>query len=118
MASNGPASGNWRDRRFSPNTPHTSPKRPSNGASPKPGNRKKGSDTQVVARKRDQSDDASYRRRSPEALHKDADVVVVDTSVLVHGLDQIKTWSRNGREEVIIVPLEGTAFTLLQLIIC
>lgn len=38
---------------------------------------------------------------------KDADVVVVDASVLVHALGQLKVWCRNGREEVIVVPLEG-----------
>lgn len=39
---------------------------------------------------------------------KDADVVVVDASVLVHALHQVKKWCRDGRAEVVIVPLEGT----------
>lgn len=38
---------------------------------------------------------------------KDADIVVVDASVLVHALYQLKKWCRDGREEVVIVPLEG-----------
>ena len=38
---------------------------------------------------------------------KDADVVVLDASVLIHALGQLKKWSRDGREEIIIVPLEG-----------
>lgn len=38
---------------------------------------------------------------------KDADVVVLDASVLVHGLWQMKKWCRDGREEIIVVPLEG-----------
>ena len=38
---------------------------------------------------------------------KDADVVIVDASVLVHALPQVKKWCRDGREEVVIVPLEG-----------
>ena len=38
---------------------------------------------------------------------KDADIVVVDTSVLVHGIGHLKAWCKNGREEVVIVPLEG-----------
>jgi hypothetical protein len=38
---------------------------------------------------------------------KDADVVVVDASVLVHALHQVKRWCRDGREEIVIVPLEG-----------
>jgi len=52
-------------------------------------------------------------RRSSEEKEKtkekgrDADVVVVDASVLVHALYQVKKWCRDGREEVIIIPLEG-----------
>jgi hypothetical protein len=38
---------------------------------------------------------------------KDADVIVLDASVLIHALGQLKKWSREGREEIIIVPLEG-----------
>ncbi|KAG6895165.1 hypothetical protein C0992_002839 [Termitomyces sp. T32_za158] len=38
---------------------------------------------------------------------KDADIVVVDASVLVHALYQLKKWCRDGREEVVIVPLEA-----------
>ncbi len=39
--------------------------------------------------------------------YKDADVVVVDASVLIHAIGQVKAWSKYGREETIIVPLEG-----------
>jgi hypothetical protein len=39
---------------------------------------------------------------------KEADVIVVDASVLVNALGQIKKWCRDGQEEIIIVPLEGT----------
>ncbi|KAH9850447.1 hypothetical protein C2E23DRAFT_930021 [Lenzites betulinus] len=48
-------------------------------------------------------------RRSEERKggQKDADIVVVDASVLVHGIYHLKKWSRDGREEVIIVPLEA-----------
>ncbi|TCD60989.1 hypothetical protein EIP91_009179 [Steccherinum ochraceum] len=38
---------------------------------------------------------------------KDADVIVVDASVLVHAIGQLKKWARDGREEVVIVPLEA-----------
>ncbi|KAF7293149.1 PINc domain-containing protein [Mycena chlorophos] len=41
------------------------------------------------------------------AKEKDADVVVVDSSVLVHALHQVKRWCREGREEIVIVPLEA-----------
>ena len=46
---------------------------------------------------------------------KEADVIVVDASVLVNALGQIKKWCRDGQEEIIIVPLEGTvSFTLTR----
>ncbi|KZV75012.1 hypothetical protein PENSPDRAFT_662026 [Peniophora sp. CONT] len=42
-----------------------------------------------------------------ERNEKDADIVVVDASVLIHALGQVKKWCRDGREETIIVPLEA-----------
>ena len=45
--------------------------------------------------------------KDAERNTKDADVVVVDASVLVHGIEHLKRWCRNGREEIVIVPLEG-----------
>ena len=58
------------------------------------------------------------RRRSSEEKEKEknkdrekyADVIVVDASVLVHALYQLKKWCRDGREEVVIIPLEGMYF--------
>ena len=47
------------------------------------------------------------RRSSEEKIEKDGDVIVVDSSVLVHALYQVKKWCKEGREEVLIVPLEG-----------
>jgi hypothetical protein len=47
------------------------------------------------------------RRRSNETATKDADIIVVDASVLVHCLNQFKAWCRDGRDEIIVVPLEG-----------
>ena len=41
---------------------------------------------------------------------KEADVIVVDASVLVNALSHVKKWCRDGREEIIIVPLEGMVF--------
>jgi hypothetical protein len=43
---------------------------------------------------------------------KEADVIIVDASVLVNALGQVKKWCRDGQEEIIIVPLEGTLFIL------
>jgi len=52
---------------------------------------------------------AQKPRKSSEESRgdKDADIVVVDASVLVHALHQVKKWCRDGRDEIIIVPLEG-----------
>lgn len=50
----------------------------------------------------------SSEREDRPAGKKDAGIVVVDASVLVHALGQLKGWCRNNREETIIVPLEGT----------
>lgn len=52
------------------------------------------------------SNEKSPRRRSGEN-DKDADVVIVDASVLIHGIHHVKRWCREGRQETIIVPLEG-----------
>ena len=63
---------------------------------------------------------AGPRKRGAEDFHprkggardKDADVVVVDASVLVNALGQLKRWCRDGQEEIIIVPLEGLSHAL------
>ncbi|KAK0471371.1 hypothetical protein IW261DRAFT_1425182 [Armillaria novae-zelandiae] len=119
VVSNGPASGNWRDRK----QPHSTPpqKRGANSPNNKANNRRKGGDISTP-KERDAGprggrnlDSAQPKRRFPgeEKNEKDADVVIVDASVLVHALDNLKKWCRNGREEVIIVPLEAN--TLLAL---
>ena len=51
--------------------------------------------------------DPSSQKQKPGQGAKDADIVVLDSSVLIHALGQLKKWSRDGREEIIIVPLEG-----------
>ncbi|KDQ58141.1 hypothetical protein JAAARDRAFT_193590 [Jaapia argillacea MUCL 33604] len=38
---------------------------------------------------------------------KDADIVVLDASVLVHSIGQVKKWCRDDRDEIVIVPLEA-----------
>jgi hypothetical protein len=49
---------------------------------------------------------------------KEADVIIVDASVLVNALGQVKKWCRDGQEEVIIVPLEGIlSFHLFGLLV-
>lgn len=45
--------------------------------------------------------------KKAQKKEKDADVVVLDASVLINGLWQVKKWCRDGRDEIIIIPLEG-----------
>lgn len=108
----GPASGNWRDRRLAQTQaqgPPSSPKRGSNNNATNGRGGKKGGEIQIATAPRDiprrTPADTPTRRRSTD--DKDADVIVVDASLLIHGLDYIKKWVKNGREEIVIVPLEG-----------
>ena len=48
---------------------------------------------------------------------KDADVIVVDASVLVHAIGQVKKWCKDGRKEIVIVPLEGACIATQRLIL-
>ena len=49
-----------------------------------------------------------------KTIAKEADVIVVDASVLVNALGQVKKWCRDGQEEIIIIPLEGTVSFFLS----
>lgn len=113
----GPSSGNWRDRnsKHGPgsynNSNYAPPKRmPNKSPNGTSGNtRKKEGEFQLLSREKasPRAVDQSSKRRSNEQLEKDADIVVVDASALVHALHYLKKWCKNGREEVVIVPLEG-----------
>ncbi|KAK0497987.1 hypothetical protein EDD18DRAFT_127508 [Armillaria luteobubalina] len=114
VVSNGPASGNWRDRK-QPHLATPPQKRGANSPNNKASNRRRGGDISTP-KERDAGprggrnlDSAPPKRRFPgeEKHEKDADIVIVDASILVHALDNLKKWCRNGREEVIIVPLEA-----------
>ncbi|KAF8228665.1 hypothetical protein L208DRAFT_1379239 [Tricholoma matsutake] len=135
VSNNGAASGNWRSRRQqgSPHNIHPQMTPNSKPTSPSPSGIVEGSrrDREFPAlsgrpqgRERngvrsfysqDSPAHVNGRRRSSEekekdkfrGREKDADVVVVDASVLVHALYQVKKWCREGREEVIIIPLEA-----------
>lgn len=48
------------------------------------------------------------RKKERMGGDRDADIIVVDASVLVHGISHMKKWSREGRQEIVIVPLEGS----------
>ena len=50
---------------------------------------------------------SSDKKQKRGQEYKDADIIVLDASVLIHALGQLKKWSRDGRKEIIIVPLEG-----------
>ncbi|KAF5378076.1 hypothetical protein D9615_007516 [Tricholomella constricta] len=133
-APNGPASGNWRRRQAAPAAtqvslpfPNGNTKRPPMAPGIKVASRRPGEESQAarkgrapgreqgggVPRTHPQEAGGGGRRRSSDEERedrkapKDADVVVVDASVLVHALYQLKKWCRDGREEVIIVPLEA-----------
>lgn len=80
-ARGGPGSQNWRETQRTP----IPQKRPQNPRSPAMWARVKPYDTDA----------------------KEADIIVVDASVLVHALYQVKRWCKDGRDQVLIVPLEG-----------
>lgn len=108
----GATSGDWRDRR---QKPESSP--PRNGqrgiinmnhrlASPQPKPQAKPAgkkQTGELANGNALHDDNRSRRPSDPVI----DVVVVDVSVLVHAIHQLKLWCRSDRKEKIIVPLEA-----------
>lgn len=57
-------------------------------------------------------------RNGLKESEKDADTVVVDASVLVHALGQLKKWCKEGRQEVILIPLEGDYDTYYCIFYC
>ncbi|KAF8532164.1 hypothetical protein JB92DRAFT_3080771 [Gautieria morchelliformis] len=66
------------------------------------GRKKERKDGREVAKPREQSEPSGSTE-----LEKDADTIVVDASVLVHALGQVKKWCKDGRQEVILIPLEA-----------
>lgn len=109
-----PGTTNWRDRRVPhsdqggrgsfekhPNPPGALTSRRVSGSPPK-----QRIDDRALRNPSDK------KQKRGQGLTKDADVIVLDASVLIHALGQLKKWSREGREEIIIVPLEG------ELLIC
>ncbi|KAL0948002.1 hypothetical protein HGRIS_010624 [Hohenbuehelia grisea] len=111
--STGSLSGNWRDRKQHHGngsfTRGAAPRRPQQQLSAaKAGGRRRGGeyerdlsdvDTVPVRQRRSQDEDLEPR--------KDADVIVVDASVLIYALQDLKKWCREGRKEIVIVPLEA-----------
>ena len=115
VSSNGPTSGNWRDRKH----PATgSAKRDSSSPPVKIAPKTKVETKGLQMKERDRAFDRNNttsptmkRTSAEDKREKDADIVVVDASVLIHALYQVKKWCRDGRQEIIIIPLEGT-FTI------
>jgi hypothetical protein len=112
VSSNGPTSGNWRDRK---NPATGSAKRGPSSPAVKMAPKTKVETKALPMKERDRDFDRNsatspnMRRTSTEdKREKDADIIVVDASVLIHALYQVKKWCRDGRQEIVIVPLEGT----------
>lgn len=92
----GPGNNNWRDRR---QVQHDG--RRHRGPPPKPVRKREGESMEA------RGEDKERSKQESGKTEKDADVVVVDASVLVHAIHQVKKWCRDGREEIVIVPLEA-----------
>ena len=118
ISSNGPTSGNWRDRKY----PATgSAKRGPSSPAVKMVPKTKVDTMALSTKERDKdlgritSTSPSTRRMSAEdKREKHADIIVVDASVLIHALYQVKKWCRDGRQEIVIVPLEGMVAVTLK----
>ena len=96
----GPGGTNWRDRRV-PNHFDRQDGRRHRGPPVKSVRKREGESTEVEV------DDRERIKRETGKPEKDADIIVVDASVLVHAIHQVKKWCRDGREEIVIVPLEA-----------
>lgn len=105
---NSNSNGNWRDRQRPHPQPSTDSKR---GQLPIGGIRITTTQPHQQHQYQQKERPATAKKRGFEdakkANTKEADVIVVDASVLVNALGQIKKWCRDGQEEIIIVPLEG-----------
>lgn len=78
------------------------------GAGPRSRNTRGSTDAHAITES--EKSDVDERERDKGDLTgtpKDADVVVVDASLLVHALGQLKAWCKKGRKEIVVVPLEG-----------
>lgn len=125
VSANSPSNGNWRDRKQTPNSQYNTPPQYHKHTPMAPGikivHRKKGNEVSapLVQEKTAVKEIHSHKLPVAEPVSsktmghkgdqgdKDADIIVVDASVLVHALYQLKKWSRDGRKEIIIVPLEA-----------
>ncbi|EPQ53066.1 hypothetical protein GLOTRDRAFT_122366 [Gloeophyllum trabeum ATCC 11539] len=106
---------NWRDRKHPQahvNRSVTPTGRSGGGgkrppSASKPTKRRGGGSGERDGVKEDVKNEKVEEAGNVKAKFKDADVVVVDASVLIHCIGQVKKWCRDDREEIIIVPLEA-----------
>lgn len=119
---NGPGMGNWRERdRRNPQARKDHPSANVRGggdrgvrrAQPQAQDMKfvKSPTREDVPQGRVEVNMGRRSHEEPRGVEKDADVIVVDSSVLVHALYQVKKWCRDGRQEILIVPLEGMSIS-------
>jgi hypothetical protein len=115
----GDAAPNWRERDRESSERRAIPvwrgasaaaTQPASGGSPPRNGRKKGNDGRQ-ALGNGGGEVRQKRRQDGARRDKDADVIIVDASVLIHCISQFKAWCREGREEIVIVPLEGMIYT-------
>ncbi|KAI0357192.1 hypothetical protein OH77DRAFT_1399864 [Trametes cingulata] len=99
--------GNWRGRRSPEAWRGVESKRSFSGPGAKIARRRNDDGGEEKTKTEAQKTEREGRRSEDGKGQKDADIVVVDASVLVHGLYHLKKWCREGREEVVIVPLEA-----------
>ncbi len=97
---------NWRDRQ----RPHPQPSADSKRGQLPIGGIRITTTTHTHQHQQKERQGAAKNRGTEDAekTTKEADVIVIDASVLVNALGRVKKWCRDGQEEIIIVPLEGT----------
>jgi hypothetical protein len=107
---NGSSNNNWRDRQ----RPHPQPSADSKRGQLPIGGIRFTTTTHANQQHQHQQKERPVRAKNrgtedaKKTSAKEADVIVVDASVLVNALGQVKKWCRDGQEEIIIIPLEGT----------
>ncbi|KAJ6511207.1 hypothetical protein C8R45DRAFT_402935, partial [Mycena sanguinolenta] len=102
---------NWRTRSQPPASPN--PKRVNHGGQGKRSSqqqqqpRNTGSNANSNGQRRSFDDPKTSEKEGKILSEKDADIVVVDASVLIHALPAVRAWAHPSRTEVLIVPLEA-----------
>jgi hypothetical protein len=101
----GTTSNNWRDREAGHVGGRGSRRGAPHGQTSRGGGRKK--DRKDTGRREGEIVKPIEPSKPTKIVNKDAEVIVVDSSVLIHALGHVKKWCQDGREEIVIIPLEG-----------